>query len=447
MTDAGLPKGWEQTTLGKIAAWSSGGTPKSGNGDFYGGDIPWAVIGDLNDGLLVETAGTITQDGLDNSSAKWVPKGSVLVAMYGASIGKLGLTGVPLTTNQAIAAARPSDKVTAKFLFYYLMSQREELVRAGKGAAQPNIGQGTLKAWPAIVPPLLEQERIVDLLEDHLSRLDSGVNYLDAAFRRTGSFQRSHHQAMLDSYGGELVRLADLVESIEAGRSLGSSAPPAALGEWGIIKVSAMTWGTFRPEENKMIPAEKANPQYEIKPGDLLVSRANTSAYVGASVLVGDTRPRLLLSDKSLRITPKDGVDAAWLHKVLQTPKSRQQISDLATGTKDSMRNISQKALLSITVPRLTAKQQDDMVARCQRAFEQAGSLEASISAGLKRANNLRRSLLTAAFSGRLTGAASDAGQVEEMAAVVDAEPETLGLGLSDAEKASAVNDGSMFAA
>ncbi|AOW89099.1 hypothetical protein BC342_24140 [Streptomyces olivaceus] len=184
-----------------------------------------------------------------------------------------------------------------------------------------------------------------------------------------------------------------------------------------------MTWGQFRPDENKMIPAEKADSRYEIKPGDLLVSRANTSAYVGASVLVGETRPRLLLSDKSLRITPKEGVKAAWLQQVLQTPRSREQISDLSTGTKDSMRNISQKALLSICVPRLTPEQQTEMVARCRSASDQAAALERSVSVGLRRAKNLRRSLLAAAFSGRLTGAASDLERVEEIAAdIVEAE-------------------------
>ena len=91
-----VPKGWRRKTLSEVASWGSGGTPAAGNKQFYGGDIPWAVIGDLSDGLVTKTAKSITQLGLDCSSAKRVPEGAVLVAMYG-SIGKLGIAGIPLT--------------------------------------------------------------------------------------------------------------------------------------------------------------------------------------------------------------------------------------------------------------------------------------------------------------------------------------------------------------
>ena len=97
-----LPESWELTTLSEIADWSSGGTPTAGNSNYYGGDIPWLIIGDLNDGYIDSSAKTLTKEGFDNSSAKMVPIGSVLVAMYG-SIGKLGITNIECATNQAIA--------------------------------------------------------------------------------------------------------------------------------------------------------------------------------------------------------------------------------------------------------------------------------------------------------------------------------------------------------
>lgn len=110
-----------------------------------------------------------------------------------------------------------------------------------------------------------------------------------------------------------------------------------------------MTWGRFDETENKALPAERApNPAYEIHTGDILVSRANTQAYVGAPVLVGQCRPRLLLSDKSLRLVPNGSVDKKWLTYILTSPGARKFISDRATGTKDSMRNISQQALLDM---------------------------------------------------------------------------------------------------
>ncbi len=199
------------------------------------------------------------------------------------------------------------------------------------------------------------------------------------------------------------IKLADLVARVEAGRSFGGTAPPAGPDEWGIIKVSAMTWGRFKAEENKAVPADKVDPRYEIQSGDVLVSRANTTEYVGAPVLVTSTRPRLLLSDKSLRIIPKPGTDRAWLATVLGARSTRRQISRLATGTKDSMRNISQSSLLSVAVPVANAQQQREVVARAATIEDRAAQLDGELSNALTRGWVLRRSLLAAAFSGRLS--------------------------------------------
>ncbi|MFC7990297.1 restriction endonuclease subunit S [Streptomyces pilosus] len=142
------------------------------------------------------------------------------------------------------------------------------------------------------------------------------------------------------------VRLGDVLDAIEAGKSFTCEPRPAEAEEWGIVKVSAMTYGRFDEAENKAVPAGVAvNPAYEISPGDVLVSRANTRAYVGAPVLVGDCRPRLLLSDKSLRLVPNRAVDKRWLVYALRSPEMRDYIEAMASGTKDSMRNISQGSL------------------------------------------------------------------------------------------------------
>ena len=104
--EAQLPRGWQWATFSDVAEWGSGGTPKADNPTYYGGSIPWAVIGDLTDGIITETATTITERGLADSAAKMIEPGTVMVAMYG-SIGKLGVAGGPMATNQAIAFAHP----------------------------------------------------------------------------------------------------------------------------------------------------------------------------------------------------------------------------------------------------------------------------------------------------------------------------------------------------
>ncbi|MGW3069320.1 restriction endonuclease subunit S [Streptomyces sp. NPDC001130] len=152
-------------------------------------------------------------------------------------------------------------------------------------------------------------------------------------------------------HGWARGQLRDVLITIEAGKSFTCEPRPAEDDEWGIIKVSAMTWGSFQAGENKAVPAGKEiNEKHEIRPGDILISRANTREYVGAPVLVRDCRPKLLLSDKSLRLVPGHEVDRRWLLYLLSSPQVRRHISDTATGTKDSMRNISQRALLDTPI-------------------------------------------------------------------------------------------------
>lgn len=151
--------------------------------------------------------------------------------------------------------------------------------------------------------------------------------------------------------GWSHATIGDLLLRIEAGKSFRCEPRPASLSEWGIIKVSAMTWGAFREDENKAVPAGvDFNPDYEIKPGDILVSRANTEEYVGAPVMVDGCRSHLLLSDKSLRLVASDHLNFRWLYYLLSSPTIRREISRRATGTKDSMRNVSQETLASIHV-------------------------------------------------------------------------------------------------
>lgn len=393
---------WPAVTLADVARLGSGGTPRAGTPRYYdAGDIPWAVIGDLNDAIVWTTQRHITAAGVAESAAKIVPAGTVLLAMYG-SIGKLGIAGQPMATNQAIATLQPHEAlVTARWLFWYLSFQQSELERAGKGAAQRNISQSLLRGWPVPLPPLDEQDRIVAVLEDHLYRLDAASVYLSAAARRTGTWERVYVDAAVEAASHATCAVGDLVERVECGRSFGGSAPPAKQGEWGVIRVSAMTWGEFRPDENKAVPAEAANPRYLIRAGDLLVSRANTAEYVGAPVLVRETRPRLLLSDKSLRLVPKAGVDAAWLVLALASRQARGQISALATGTKDSMRNISQGNLAAVRVP-APPDDQRRLVEQASAVRHESQRLLDSLLRERERAQALRGSVLAAAFAGRL---------------------------------------------
>lgn len=265
-----------------------------------------------------------------------------------------------------------------------------------------SISLSMIKQLPVPIPPAAEQNRLLNLLEDHLSRLDSVLGTCAATTQRLTRMRQAELNAKFGLNGGDSVALGDLLVGIQAGRSLGGSAPPAKDNEWGIVKVSAMTWGEFRPQENKAIPEPLANPDFEIMPGDLLVSRANTSEYVGAPVLVGEVRRRLLLSDKSLRLLPTNDVHPEWLWRALQALSARHQISAAATGTKDSMRNISQKSLMSIRLPKVDPDLQRWLAKEYAERDSEIKRIEQAATGGRLRVAVLRRAVLTAAYSGAL---------------------------------------------
>ncbi|KAA2419587.1 restriction endonuclease subunit S [Alistipes onderdonkii] len=174
-----LPSGWCIANLGMIGVWQSGGTPSRSNKSYYEGSIPWLKTGDLNDGLIMDVPERITEEAVANSSAKINPTGSVLIAMYGATIGKLGILAFPATTNQACCACIEFRGITQLFLFYFLLSQRKTFVSKGGGGAQPNISKEIIVNHDIHLPPLAEQQRIVQKIEELFSVLDNIQNALE----------------------------------------------------------------------------------------------------------------------------------------------------------------------------------------------------------------------------------------------------------------------------
>lgn len=169
-----IPESWKWTTLKAVGKWKAGGTPSRSNPEYYGGEIPWLKTGDLTDGLITSVEECITRAGIDNSSAHVNPEGAVLIAMYGATIGKLGVLAMPCATNQACCACVVNEELVDKwYLFYYLLSQRSGFIQLGAGGAQPNISRTKIVSYPIPIPPLKEQVRIVAKIEELLKQVDA----------------------------------------------------------------------------------------------------------------------------------------------------------------------------------------------------------------------------------------------------------------------------------
>ena len=168
-----VPSKWVWTTLEQIGKWQSGSTPYRLNKDYYGGNIPWLKTGDLNDGYITHISENITEKALNETSVKLNPKGSVLIAMYGATIGKIGILTYPATTNQACCACDVSHGIEKEYLFYFLLSYREKFIKLGGGGAQPNISKEKIINTYIPIPPHLEQKRIVAIIHKVFTKLDA----------------------------------------------------------------------------------------------------------------------------------------------------------------------------------------------------------------------------------------------------------------------------------
>lgn len=161
-----IPDNWEWARLGNIGEWKAGATPSKSNMEYYkNGSIPWLLTGDLNDGIIQEIPNKITEKALNETSVKLNPSGSVLIAMYGATIGKLGILSFPATTNQACCACNVFQPFYNLYLFYFLMANKIHFVKQGEGGAQPNISREKIVKTLIPVPPINEQKRIINKIK------------------------------------------------------------------------------------------------------------------------------------------------------------------------------------------------------------------------------------------------------------------------------------------
>ena len=167
----------------------SGGTPNTKKSEYYdGGTIPWLSSGEVNQGYISSTEKYITEEGFENSAAKWVPKNSVVIAMYGATAGKVGFITIPLTTNQAVCALLPNDAFNPLYLYYAVSSQKNWMIAQCRGAAQPNISQGIIRSMEIPMPSLSEQMQFVNIIKQADKSgsvgLKSGLNFAKLLIHR-----------------------------------------------------------------------------------------------------------------------------------------------------------------------------------------------------------------------------------------------------------------------
>lgn len=197
-----IPSNWCWIRLENIAEWGSGGTPSRKRKEYYNGNIPWIKTGELNNGYIFNSEEKITELGLKNSSAKLYPINTVIIAMYGATIGKVGILSIEATTNQACACAIVYKNILFKYVFHYLIYQKEAFINKSKGGAQPNLSQEIIKKHEIPLPPIKEQQRIVNRIESLFAKLDRAKELIENTLAQ---FEQNKMAILHKAFTGELT--------------------------------------------------------------------------------------------------------------------------------------------------------------------------------------------------------------------------------------------------
>ena len=378
--------------LGELGTWGSGGTPLASRSEYYGGDIPWLIIEDLNDGFVEKVARKITRLGLENSSSKVVPPGTLLIAMYG-SIGKLGITRIECATNQAIAYCKcDSKKVDTRFLFHLLLHERARFLRAGRGGTQQNINQEFLRGYEVSLPNLSEQQRITGQLEqaDRLRRtrrfaLELSNSFLPAAF----ASMFGSEAACLKRW--PVARLDDCCHRITDGTHV---TPEFLSAGVPFIFVKNIDNGSIDFRTDKFISDETHRQLYgrcPVEQGDVLYTIVG--ATYGQAVTVGDFR-KFAFQRHIGHLKPDDQVVLPkFLAAVMQLPVVKTQADRWARGAAQPTINLKELKEFMIPVPPLPLQEQfAALVAQHER-------LRAVQRESLRQSEHLFQSLLHRAFA------------------------------------------------
>jgi len=382
-----------------VVKWGSGGTPKATEKQYYeNGTIPWLIIGDLNDGIVTKSESKITKLGLENSSAKMIPAGTLLVAMYG-SIGKLGITGIECCTNQAIAYAKELYGVTTKYMYYYMAMMKSKLISMGKGGTQKNISQTVLNSLDVIVPPIEEQKKIVAKIEELFSELDNGVETL----KKTKQQLAVYRQAILINAFNNIEDMVDMEKiAVMTDPQPSHRTPPEVIGGVPYIGVGDINYSTQTIDTNE---ARKVSVQvlqehikrYTLHEGDFIMGKIGT---IGKPFRL-PLPQNYALSANVILIQPiSKFIIPDFLFWQFSSPLITSQLTLGAKATSQPAFGITKARKLKIKICSL--EKQKEILESIYEKITICDSIEKTVDIALQQAEAMRQSILKKAFEGEL---------------------------------------------
>lgn len=320
---------------------------------------------------------------------------------------KFGLTEVAVCSNFCTRIV-PTAGTDSRYLAYvfaaaYIMGLNQRAIKQTTGLQNLDGKAFLAEPWP--MPPPSEQRRIADFLDSEVTRIERLVRVQQDVLRRLDERDR----AVLDSKIEELAEtfgtapFRRFIASVEQGSSPQCDNVPAEDHEWGVVKVSSVKRGAFHPSENKRLPGEVVPAiRYEIREGDLLVTRANTPALVGAAAVVGTVRRKLMLCDKIFRIRTSSGLDKNFLTMVARGTRIRDLCAAASHGTSQSMANLKIDEIKEWPLPAAPLEVQRLTLSEVSAHHDRAAALRRAVERQLDLLLERRQALIAAAVTGQI---------------------------------------------
>jgi type I restriction enzyme, S subunit len=336
---------WPMVTIKSVAKVTTGKTPSKKIESYFGGEIPFISPSELgNEQYVLSCKQTLTCEGA--AQIKLVPKDSVLVCCIG-SLGKLAIANRELGTNQQINSVTfDHNKVFPKFGYYALARLKPQLESMAPATTVAIVSKSKFELLEIPLPPLAEQKRIASILDqadDIRRKRQQAIEFADEFLRAV--FLDMFGDPVMNPKGWKVKSLSEGIESISSGWSAKGENYSCDKDNYGVLKISAVTSGKFRPEENKFVYAEDIPEGKALiypKKGDLLFSRANTRELVAATCIVPADYNNIFLPDKLWNVkTIDDELLPEFLNYLIWQPRFKETLTSQATGTSGSMLNIS----------------------------------------------------------------------------------------------------------
>lgn len=426
-----LPGDWAVQRIKHVARFAGGGTPSKAVDSYWGGDIPWVSPKDMKVSRIRETQDYITEAAVASSACSVIPAGAALMVVRSGILQHtvpVAINEVPVCLNQDMKALLPEDGIVSQYLAYLVQGLNDRFLDewVKQGATVESIEHETMANTPIPVPPTDQQLAIATYLDTETARIDAlidekqrlgallaelSASIIGEVVQRGVRADAELMETAVPWLGDvpshwRVVRLKHLLDGIQQGWSPQCDSRQADEDEWGVLKAGACNGGTFHPEEQKALqPGMSADPSIEVKPGDVLMSRASGSLdLVGSVAYVRDVRSRLMLSDKIFRLNLDRslGTSPEWLAMVFNTPSQRRQIASHVGGAEGLARNIASSAVKELWLAVPPVDEQLAIVEYVRSRLERIEGLAQLVKAEIAALQELRSTTITDAVLGRI---------------------------------------------